>query len=679
MSTEPGDQARRAAMIEEAFRRGQQALASGDQMEASHWLDRAHRLAPADVTLAIALASALMTLDPARSARLFRRVLTVADIGAAWFGLAAAQLRAGSPREARRALHQGLSRHAPYAGLTGIADQIAEAVGAAGWSGVNGDGTIIARSADGEPVQIRLDGRRMTAMTLPDGWRRAARVTVTSGGRHLIGSPVSVRAIGRVEGFFEADGVVVRGWAWHPGAPDQDPVLTVTMGEHKATIVATTPADTQPGSSPLARVRAFAFPIPAAWRASVPVQVRGSDGEPLTAAAETKSLPIEPPRRWPTVWNRTVIILTHDDGGGVARRVDAAVASLKRRGRSVIILKPARSDIGGNAVRIETGDGIPAPGSVFRMPEDRDAFSALLRATKPVELVLHHTLNHAPSVLETLLALGIPYDAHIHDFIWFCPRIALVSPDGRYCGEPALSGCEDCAAKPGGYLSEDLPVRDLIARSRVILEGARRVIAPSHDAGGRIERHFPGLRATVIPHDDDRRIPERPPTARHTGVVRICVAGAIGLHKGHDVLLALARDARDRALALEFRVAGTTIDDQSLMETGRVFVTGPYEPAEAVPLIQAQNAALALLPSIWPETWCLALSELWRAGLRVAAFDIGAPAERIRATGRGFLLRLGMSPAAINDSLMNAVSVRSVLPIPAPTSYKGRDTTTLSK
>ena len=49
-------------------------------------------------------------------------------------------------------------------------------------------------------------------------------------------------------------------------------------------------------------------------------------------------------------------------------------------------------------------------------------------------------------------------------------------------------------------------------------------------------------------------------------------------------------------------MVGTTIDDQRLMDTGRVFVTGPYQPEEAVALIHAQNAALAFLPSIWPET-----------------------------------------------------------------------------
>jgi glycosyltransferase involved in cell wall biosynthesis len=101
-----------------------------------------------------------------------------------------------------------------------------------------------------------------------------------------------------------------------------------------------------------------------------------------------------------------------------------------------------------------------------------------------------------------------------------------------------------------------------------------------------------------------------------------------------------------------------------------VFVTGPYQPAEAVPLIRAQNAALAFLPSIWPETWCLALTELWCAGLRVAAFDIGAPAERIRRTGRGFLLPLGLPASAINDTLLERASERSLLPIRQSSAYK---------
>jgi len=130
------------------------------------------------------------------------------------------------------------------------------------------------------------------------------------------------------------------------------------------------------------------------------------------------------------------------------------------------------------------------------------------------------------------------------------------------------------------------------------------------------------------------------------------VVGGIGPEKGYDVLLACARDAATRGLPLEFVLVGHTPDDDALLATGRVFVTGPYEAADAVAEIRAQQADLGFLPSLWPETWCFTLGEAWLAGLDVAVFDIGAPAERVRRTGRGWVLPLGLSPAAVNNALL---------------------------
>ena len=152
---------------------------------------------------------------------------------------------------------------------------------------------------------------------------------------------------------------------------------------------------------------------------------------------------------------------------------------------------------------------------------------------------------------------------------------------------------------------------------------------------------------------------------------RILVPGAIGVEKGYDILLALACDARARHLPLSFVVAGHTIDDVALMEAGPAFVTGPYAEEDAVALIRAQRAHLALIPSVWPETWCFALSRAWEAGLPAAAFDLGAPAERIRRTGRGWVLPLGLSPPALNDALLRlplwpTYGIMRHTPIPQP-------------
>ncbi len=171
-----------------------------------------------------------------------------------------------------------------------------------------------------------------------------------------------------------------------------------------------------------------------------------------------------------------------------------------------------------------------------------------------------------------------------------------------------------------------------------------------------MRRHFPQASPVTVPHEDDAiAIPKALRRDDRTGRLQVCVVGAIGVHKGYDILLACARDAERRDLDLEFVVVGHTIDDGRLMATGRVFVTGEFDPDEAVNLIIAQDARLGFVPSICPETWCLSLGDLWRAGLFAVAFDIGAPAERIRRTQRGIVLPLGLSANAINNRLVAAI------------------------
>jgi len=285
---------------------------------------------------------------------------------------------------------------------------------------------------------------------------------------------------------------------------------------------------------------------------------------------------------------------------------------------------------------------------------------------------VHHFLGHHPLLHDLPARLDVPYDVHVHDYAWFCPRILLVNGRNQYCGEPAVAVCEACVADHGGFTQEAIGGADLRQRSARFLAGARRVIAPSEDTAQRMARHFPGLAPVVVPHDDDAAIPVRLPRPRAARTplpglgapspkpgrrrTRVCVLGAIGIHKGYEVLLACARDAAERRLDLEFVVVGTTIDDARLMATGQVFVTGAYDSAQAVELVLRQDADIGFLPSIAPETWCMTLTELWRAGLPVVAFDIGAPAARIRRAGRGFLLPPHLPPGAINNALARTMA-----------------------
>jgi hypothetical protein len=130
------------------------------------------------------------------------------------------------------------------------------------------------------------------------------------------------------------------------------------------------------------------------------------------------------------------------------------------------------------------------------------------------------------------------------------------------------------------------------------------------------------------------------------------VIGGITIEKGFNVLLECARDAAARSLPLDFVLVGHSTNDALLFETGRVFVTGRYRDEEAEALIRAQQADLAFLPSVVPESWGFTLGLAWRAGLRTMVFDIGALAARVKATGYGAVLPLGLPPTIINQQLL---------------------------
>jgi len=107
---------------------------------------------------------------------------------------------------------------------------------------------------------------------------------------------------------------------------------------------------------------------------------------------------------------------------------------------------------------------------------------------------------------------------------------------------------------------------------------------------------------------------------------------------------------------LQFVVVGHTIDDERLIATDRAFVTGRFEEGEARALLERFQPDLGFIPSVWPETWCFALSALWEFGLHVTAFDLGAQAERIRSTGGGAVLPLAANAATINDHFLNTAA-----------------------
>ena len=341
----------------------------------------------------------------------------------------------------------------------------------------------------------------------------------------------------------------------------------------------------------------------------------------------------------------SVLLITHGGGGGTARIVAERADAVRARGFAPVVLRA----VDGLCEVSEPGGD--TPNLAFALPRELGALARLLAEGRPDHAELHHLLGHDHSVMRVLATLGLPYDIWVHDYGWFCARLSFVTGEGRFCGEADVATCVTCLARWGRGIDDPVSPASLRRRSAADFRRARSVVVPSEDVAKRVARHVPGLVPDVQPWESDP-VGLAARVQPGGGLVRIAVVGAIGLEKGFDVLLACARDAEARGLDLMFTVIGYTVDDDAALATGKVFITGEFKRQEAAGLIREQGAQLAFLPSIWPETWCYALTDVWAAGLSAAVFDIGTPADRVRRSGGGWVLPLSLPARNINDWLI---------------------------
>lgn len=335
------------------------------------------------------------------------------------------------------------------------------------------------------------------------------------------------------------------------------------------------------------------------------------------------------------------LLIQHDAGGGVGRVVKQRSGAFEQQGLLSLALRPTSR---GCVLEWPLDEGRSFPNLHFTLPEELPLLTALLSRLNMQRIEWHHLVGHAPCIRTLHEDLSVPYDVFVHDHVWFCPRISLLDGNGRYCGEPDVSGCETCVMRWGGYLGEDITVPHLLQRSWRELGQAGRLMVPSHDTAQRMSRHFPGLTFVPTPLEDDTTlllqtsVPKRRANARK---LRVCVVGGISRWKGYDILLAMAEHVKAMSLPMELVLVGHTPDDEALISAG-VKVTGEYREDEALDLICEQNADIGFIPSVAPETWCYALGVLWKTGLEVLCFDIGAQSERVRQSERGIVVPLGM-------------------------------------
>ena len=137
------------------------------------------------------------------------------------------------------------------------------------------------------------------------------------------------------------------------------------------------------------------------------------------------------------------------------------------------------------------------------------------------------------------------------------------------------------------------------------------------------------------------------PAPSPAGFPGIAFAGAVQRGKGGHLLPEIARELDQRGKQLHVFGRGDGDLLRVLRAMKNVHVHGYYRGGTLPSLLARHSIGLVLVPSIVPEAFGLTLSEAWGAGAAVAAFDLGAQADRIRHHGGGWVAPLDSGAAGI--------------------------------
>ena len=296
--------------------------------------------------------------------------------------------------------------------------------------------------------------------------------------------------------------------------------------------------------------------------------------------------------------------------------------------------------------------------AAFLLPGTSSYLKALIETLAPDILFLNHLAEARDffSLAPVIEAYRTRKIFFLHDYFPLCPVYALVGEKGVFCGLPKDEArCRRC-------FTEDLTSRGLTARvPRVKSIGEWRriwggllkeavVVAPSEAAARIFNQVFPEKEVVVIPHLVSPLGGYRPLSPTPGKPLTVAVLGGLSIYKGAEVVYRLAERIKREALPIRLVLFGYTYRERA-RNTPELVITGPYRREDLPRLCATYQPHLALIPSLWPETFSYTLSEALSLGLPALVFDLGAQAERVRKSGAGLVLPLGDEEALLGALL----------------------------
>lgn len=343
------------------------------------------------------------------------------------------------------------------------------------------------------------------------------------------------------------------------------------------------------------------------------------------------------------------LLVTHSLGGGTERHVRELAKRYAETAR-VLVLRPSGT--------------FASAGVTLQSVDAYDAFSVNLDATSEDDLVrllgafpidrihVHHLFGYGPELSRAIRRSGIPFDFTLHDYFTVCPQINLSKDGAHYCGEPDDAGCNACILSNPKMGARD--IRSWRSANAWVLRDAARVITPSVDAARRVERYAPDAHVVPIYHEEISsawRDAGAPRLLSENDIFRVAVIGVLAPHKGRQLVIDAALEAKAMRVPIEFIVIGDPFGELPSPSRAAIRTTGRYSEDELQRLLAETQPDIVLFASQWPETYSYTLSAALDAGLPVLVPNVGAFAERVAGRPWSFVFDAKVSGKALVQHL----------------------------
>lgn len=312
--------------------------------------------------------------------------------------------------------------------------------------------------------------------------------------------------------------------------------------------------------------------------------------------------------------------------------------------------------------------------SLYRIyPDNQDVLVHTHRLTEPVDPIHHisyeydrvvanwlekfdfenvhirHLAWHSLSLPKIAKTSGARVIYSFHDYYAICPTVKLLDADGFFCGGTCSKSkaSADCSNTLWGselpYL-KDKWIYKWRDKFEEAISYADEFVTTSIHAKNTIVSIFKTLSArefNVVPHGRDFTTLTAPSNIEsRPSKIKILVPGNIDRAKGGGYILDLIN--HDSNALLEFHILGTVSEDfQSEIDnasSAQIICHGPYKRDEFNTHVNNIAPHVGAVFSIWDETWCHTLTEIWASGLPALVLDYPTIGGRVRNAKAGWVL-----------------------------------------